>query len=517
MHTVLSIGGLIPGPIFAEHSFAILVLAGSSHLRQLIQAKDSALSEVTKELRAVKAAKSLVEVEKEQVEAEKQQVMAEKEEVEAEKLRLATTDLLTGLNNRSVFVQHLEREISDTRRTGVGFAVLALDMDNFMQVVDSFSHAASDEVLVEAAQRLRICLRDSDPLARPGGDEFLILLPAFKDPVKVGRKAREILDELRRPFIVQGREIVLTASMGIAFHPADGVDAGTLLRNADAALAQAKKTGRDRFHLFSEELNRGALERLEMQGDLRHATEENAFHLAYQPRVDLKTGKPVGMEALIRWNHALHGAIAPLKFIPLAEESGLIVPIGQWVLRQATEWTQRQFSEEGKRLRVSVNLSARQFREPDLVQKVTQILESSGLNPEDLELEITESMLMEDEKTAEEQLHKLKALGISLAIDDFGTGYSSLARLRHFPVDILKIDRAFVMVLDQPNAEKDRSVAAAMIVLGHELGMRIVAEGVETVEQLEILRELGCDEVQGYFYAKPMLEEAFLDYIGKAS
>ena len=415
----------------------------------------------------------------------------------------AYNDPLTRLPNRAFFQQALEDAIS----LGAPFSVVFVDLDRFKHVNDSLGHAAGDTLLQEVTARFERCLAAEDILARMGGDEFTLLLP--KEDNAEG-KAAALLQALAPPLLIEGHELHTAASIGISRFPRDGTDAETLLRCADLALYQAKERGRSQWQSFSPALTEAAHERLTLENSLRKAIERDELLLLYQPQVSLMTGEIIGTEALVRWQHPELGLIAPSRFIPLAEETGLIVPLGEWVLRtacrQAAVW-----EREGRSLRQSVNLSARQLGEDNLVALVRAILEETNLSPRLLDLELTESALVAQDDAAAARLAAVRALGVRISIDDFGTGYSSLAYLRRFPLDVLKVDRSFVMGLNGAGASgtdrQDQAVVRAIISMAHALDLEVVAEGVETAAQRETLRRLGCDYMQGFLYSPPVTPE----------
>lgn len=419
---------------------------------------------------------------------------------------LATHDNLTGLANRALLQDRLEQSILFAKRSGRLVAALLLDLDRFKIINDSLGHSFGDRLLQIAADRLRESVRGADTVARLGGDEFVILLAEVANEEDVGKVAKKILDRLTAPFQIADREITVTASLGISIYPQDGEDEETLIRNADIAMYQAKEEG-NAFRLYAPEMNIVVHEAMEMETDLRRALDRGELLLHYQPKIDLDSGKITGAEALVRWQHPVRGMIAPGMFIPLAEETGLILPIGEWVLEniclQIKSWQTQGFPL----VPIAANLSARQFRNDELVATIQRILQDTGLPPHLLELELTESMIMRNVQTAAETMQELNALGVSLALDDFGTGYSSLNYLRRFPVDCLKIDRSFISdVADDPSAA---AVATSIIAIAHSLGLQAVAEGVETEEQLEFLRQCACDSYQGYLYSAPLAVEEF--------
>ena len=422
----------------------------------------------------------------------------------------ATHDELTGLANRTLLKDLLEQSIHYAHRSGRMVAVLLLDLDRFKLVNDSLGHGAGDELLVAVAQRLKAIVREADTVARFGGDEFVVLLTEVASAEDVRKVAGNILRQLALPQCIEQRELTVTASLGISFYPDDGGDSATLIRNADIAMYQAKREGSS-FSCYSTEMNARLLHTLEMETALRQALDPCQFCLVYQPKVDLFSGSIVGCEALIRWKHPQRGLVSPAEFIPLAEETGLIVPIGRWALQEACRQSMAWQAAGLPPLSVAVNLSARQFRTGDLLQTVREALETSGLQPSLLDLELTESMIMDDPRSAEAAMRSLKQLGVSLSLDDFGTGYSSLNYLRRFPVDSLKIDRSFIQdVVADPSGA---SVVTSVIAIAHNLGISAIAEGVETAAQLEFLAASGCDLLQGYLFSRPVPADDFAELV----
>ncbi|HEX7102203.1 MAG TPA: EAL domain-containing protein [Nitrolancea sp.] len=413
-------------------------------------------------------------------------------------------DALTHLPNRNLFLDRLHHALARAGRNQTMLAVLFLDLDNFKVINDSLGHEVGDQLLMSVAARLSAAMRDDDIAARLGGDEFILLLEGIRDVSEAESVAQCIHDILKTPFTVGRREVFVTSSIGIAIgtSPSDRPD--ELLRNADVAMYGAKRNGRACFEVFNPEMHASAVQRLEIEQDLRQAIEHHAFRLHYQPKLDIATGEIAEMEALIRWQHPERGIILPGEFIPLAEETGLIVPIGQWVLQEACHQLRRwqiDYPERAPHM-VSVNLSTIQLRAPTLIDDIAAVLHETGLDPSCLYLEITESAVMENPELAMGTLSALKTLGVRLAIDDFGTGYSSLSYLKRFPVDLLKIDQTFIVEL--AGSEENSVIVGVTIRLAHALGMRVVAEGVEAPEQLNRLRELHCDLAQGYHISHPL-------------
>jgi diguanylate cyclase (GGDEF)-like protein/PAS domain S-box-containing protein len=438
--------------------------------------------------------------------------MALEEQLEYQALH----DDLTELPNRALLLDRLDQCVARSHRYHESIAVLFLDLDNFKLVNDSLGHAAGDDVLVLVAQRLRHAIREGDTVARFGGDEFVIVLGhpiAIEDAIDV---ANRISTAIAEPLQVEGRELLVAASIGIAFATGTQADRDDLLRHADIALYRAKSKGRNTYDVFDQTMHDAVLHRIRVEADLRRAIERDEFVLHYQPTVSLVDGAVVGVEALVRWQHPERGVVSPAEFIPIAEETGLILPLGAWILlaacRQGALWLAQ--AGDGARFSLGVNLSSRQFAQSGLVEQIADVLAETGFPAEYLALEITESDAMGDAEATIHRLRELKALGIQLAVDDFGTGYSSLAYLKRFPVDVLKIDRSFVHGLGSDDA--DTAIVAAMIGMARALGLRVVAEGVETAEQLTRLHELGCDAAQGFLFARPMSADALATTIDSA-
>jgi diguanylate cyclase (GGDEF)-like protein len=431
--------------------------------------------------------------------------ITERKQAEEMVHHLAYHDPLTGLPNRVLFNDHLTLELAHARRNKCMVAVIFLDLDRFKTINDTLGHAIGDQLLQEVAKRLRSCLREGDTVARLGGDEFMLLLPGITHGEDVAKVVRRILEVLKPPFNLDGHELHITSSMGISLYPSDGGDAETLIKNADAAMYRTKEQSRGTYQFYTPSMNAKAFERLILENDLRRALERQEFVVYYQPQVSLHTGQIVGVEALVRWQHPEKGLVPPMEFIPLAEETGLIIPLGDWVFRMACAQNQTWQKAGFSPLRVAVNLSARRFKQKGLIKDIVRILKETGLDPDYLELELTESHLMENVEATLSTLHELKAMGIHLSIDDFGTGYSSLSYLKRFPIDKLKIDRSFVLdISDNPD---DAAIAVAIIAMAHSLKLKVTAEGVETKEQLEFLRAYQCDEMQGYYFSRPVPTE----------
>ncbi len=438
--------------------------------------------------------------------------ISERKAQEAQIAFLAHHDPLTSLPNRALMIERIDRRILQAQREHSRFALLFLDLDHFKHINDSLGHTVGDLLLKDIAHRLVACVRASDSVGRLGGDEFLILLTELADAADAAQVARKIIEAMAPPFEIDGHSLATSASIGIAVHPADGKNAQDLMRSADTAMYHAKASGRNAFHFFTETMNAAAMERLMLDNAMRQALERNEFHLVYQPQICLATGRITGMEALLRWTSATYGDVPPSRFIPLAEDNGQIIPIGRWVLaeacRQACLW---QLEGRGE-MPVAVNLSALQFRRDDIVQLVQDTLRTSGLAPHLLELELTESLLLEQGSEALDTITRLKSAGIRISIDDFGTGYSSLSYIKRFRVDRLKIDRSFIRDIDAD--VDDAEIVRAIIQLGHVLRMEVVAEGVETPFQLDFLRNEGCESAQGFLFARPRPAREAFDNVG---
>jgi len=433
------------------------------------------------------------------------------EEVNAQLQHVAMHDALSGLPNRLLLADRLSQAIAQAERHQNRFAVFVVDLDRFKAINDSLGHLAGDAMLKEVARRLASVLRKADTLARLGGDEFVLVLNEIASAQDVETIAGRVLADIARPVKLSDLELHTSASIGISLFPADGTDAETLLQHADAAMYHAKKNGRNTYQLFVLAMNAFAKDRLELENGLRRALVQGEFVLHYQPKVDVRDGGIDSAEALIRWQHPTRGLTGPLDFIPLAEESGLILPIGEWVLREACRQACAWQTAGLRPLRVAVNLSAQQFRQKNLVAVVRSALNAARLEPRYLELELTESAVMHDAEQSIEILQQLSALGVRISVDDFGTGYSSLSYLRRLPLDKLKIDRAFIR--DVVTSRDDAAIVRAIVSLAHNLRLKVIAEGVETPDQLAFLRELGCDQYQGYHYSVPVPDNVFVEML----
>ena len=424
---------------------------------------------------------------------------------------LAYHDALTGLPNRPLFIDRLIVALAQANRAGTRLAVFFLDLDRFKDINDSLGHSVGDTLLKSVAERVRRCVREGDTVARFGGDEFTLLIPRIDHIEDAAKIAQKIIETLKIPFFVADRELFVTTSIGVSIFPGDGPDPETLVRNADTAMYRAKEQGRDNYQLYAPAMNARAVERLGLENQLRKALSQNELLLHYQPILAAGTKSVIGLEALVRWQHPELGLVAPGHFISVAEMSGLIVPIGDWVLRTACRqlkiW-QKKFDAD---LMVAVNLSARQFQQAELVEQIREVLQESGISPASLELEITESNAMQNAENTIYTLRELKALGVRIAMDDFGTGYSSLNYLKRFPIDTLKLDQSFVR--DVMTDATDAAIVAAVITMAHSLDLEVVAEGVETEAQLEFLTRQGCDKLQGYLFSRPHPIEKIEPYL----
>lgn len=430
---------------------------------------------------------------------------------QAEISHLAHHDILTGLCNRYSLEERLEQEILNSKRHQRALAVLFIDLDNFKSINDSFGHQIGDQFLVEIGTRLKTCTRAEDVLARIGGDEFILVLTNLNDGIEASKVAEKILSILRTPYQLPTHMFESSASIGICLYPDDAEDTETLLKNADIAMYQAKASGRNTYQFFSSKMSTLARERMEFEHDMRKALENEVFELYYQPQFNIQDRSLLGLEALLRWKDPVKGFISPERFIPLAEETGFIILLGDWVLEQACKKIASIRDEYPRQIRMAVNLSVKQLQSQDLVGRVKNLIELYNIRPGELEFEITETAAMQDPDWAIQQLLELKALGISFAIDDFGTGYSSLGYLKRLPIQTLKLDRTFVK--DIGSDRNDEEICLATIMLAHNLGLKVVAEGVETTEQLNYLAANDCDHLQGFLLCKPLPESDLSDFL----
>ena len=430
-----------------------------------------------------------------------------------ERLRqLANYDSLTGLPNRALFRDRLAQAMARSQRSGCAMALMFLDLDRFKVVNDDLGHEVGDRLLRHVSQALTQCLRAADSvtrdgeqphtLSRLGGDEFTVIIENVGGAEDAAHVARRMLEALNEPFRVGDEEIVISASIGISMYPTDDVDLDTLIRHTDMAMYRSKSLGRGTYSFFSDDLTAAVTARVSLEGSLRRAIERQEFVLHYQPKGDLRNGQVTGVEALVRWHRPGHGMVPPDRFVSVLEDTGLILPVGAWVIRAACEQLAAWDRMGLPPIRLAVNLSARQFRHLYLASLVEDSLRQNDIDPQRLEIELTESLLMEDNETTRSMLESFRRLGVRLAIDDFGTGHSSLSYIKRFSIDTLKIDRSFVQSL--PDNEEDAAICAAVIALGRSMRMNVVAEGVETAEQAQVLRDLGCDEMQGYWLGRPM-------------
>ncbi|MFZ6847841.1 sensor domain-containing protein [Undibacterium sp. RuRC25W] len=423
----------------------------------------------------------------------------------------ATHDSLTGLANRNLLNDRITQAISWAKRQNFLVGLMLLDLDHFKLINDASGHGAGDEMLKQVAQRLTQCVRDTDTVARLGGDEFVIVLTDLQTTEDIDAIAAKILESLSRPIIINGHELFVTASIGISVYPRDGDHGEILLRYADIAMYRVKEHGRNSVRQFMPEMGLTAISRLNMKSAMRRGLEHDEFVLYYQPKIDLVTQQVIGAEALVRWRHPQIGLVMPMEFIPLAEETGLILPLGEWVIAEACRQQVLWKQQRGLDLNIAINMSSRQFREDDLADRVALIIQQTGAEPKNLTLELTESMVMQDVSGTLTALKALKSLGLSISLDDFGTGYSSLSYLRRFPIDELKIDKSFIN--DIHSNQDDAAIASAIVAMGLSLGLSVVAEGVETIEQITALKDMHCSQVQGYYFSKPLDVEAFEQYL----
>ncbi|MBK9028504.1 MAG: EAL domain-containing protein [Propionivibrio sp.] len=436
--------------------------------------------------------------------------ITERRQAETRLAYMANYDSVTGLPNRHLLRERLDRAIKHEARSHRHLAIMFLDLDNFKSINDTLGHDVGDRVLQVVANRLLACLRESDTVARIGGDEFTVLVEDMTTMESIAALAQQIIDSLSLPFPLDGREMFCTVSVGIAIYPDDSESLDGLMKSADSAMYRAKEQGRNTYRFFTEDMHRRAYERLLLENRLRGALKRGEFQLHYQPQIDVASGATVGIEALLRWNDEERGLVPPVEFIGVLEDTGMIVEVGHWVLEEACAFNQSLREIGLPPIRVAVNISPRQFRQKGLVESIRQILSNTGLGAEYLDLEITESVLV-DAVDAPDVLERLSGMGVRLSIDDFGTGYSSLSYLKRFPIDTLKIDRSFVR--DIMTDSDDAAITVAIIALSRSLRLKVLAEGVETAEQLASLRHHGCDEIQGFLYARPMSGDALVAWL----
>ncbi len=436
--------------------------------------------------------------------------ITERMEAQERYQHLAHHDALTDLPNRILLLDRMQHALAQALRSDWLVAVLFLDLDRFKTINDSLGHSIGDKLLMAVTKRLQQCLRESDSIARIGGDEFSIILENIHEIHDVTVVAKKILGTIAQPFLIEEYEVYVTVSIGITMFPFDDDDIESLLKNADTTMYRAKASGGNTFEFFTAEMSKDVAKRMAMENRLRHALEQDEFVLHYQPRVDIRSGRITGAEALLRWHDKESGLVSPVEFIPMLEETGLILEVGEWVIRTACRDFKALENFNQSPLKVAVNLSCKQFQQKNLVEIIKNILNETGFTPNRLDLEITESLLVENIEMTVKILNKLHGMGIDIAIDDFGTGYSSLSYLKRFPIDHLKIDRSFIM--DIANNEADTKLVKAIIAMAHSLRMDVVAEGIETSEQLEILRNLNCEEIQGYYFSRPLPLNEFINW-----
>jgi len=452
-----------------------------------------------------------------------QRDISEKKRADAKVRRLAFFDTLTGLPNRQSFLIQVAEAIRAAKEAGSRLSILYFDLDNFKRINESLGHSTGDALLRGISKRLEQCVRRDDSVARfgksnsamqvarLGGDEFTILLRELKDPDEASAVAERILCKLREPLLLGGQQFVITPSVGIATYPDDGDDIDSLVKNADMAMYRAKSMGRNCISTFSGTMSIRSLEQLELEDSLRKAIANGDLELHYQPKLSIRSRQVIGVEALLRWTHPERGPVSPAKFVPVAEQAGLIADLGRWVLEAACRQLEAWSGTSLEAIRIAINLSGEQFRDENVDKEIIAAVARHNFDRKRLELELTESTLMKDVGATVKTLQRLKAEGMSIAVDDFGTGYSSLSYLKQFPIDALKIDRAFVSEID--SGGNDRSICAAIIALAKSMDLKVIAEGVETADQLKHLRFLGCDEIQGYFFARPMPAEAVTEFL----
>jgi len=423
----------------------------------------------------------------------------------------ATHDPLTGLPNRLLLAERANRAFTSAKTGGRGVGLLFIDLDRFKNINDALGHEAGDRLLQNVAGRVARCVRRSDTIARQGGDEFVVLVEGFQDRGDLAQVAEKILVEVAKPMTVYGKEFQITASIGISVSPVDGEDLRALLKNADIAMYRAKQQGKNIAQYYASGMNPGSVERLELEAALRRALERNELSLYYQPKVEARSGRVTGIECLLRWQHPSVGLVLPDQLVPLAEETGLIVPIGQWALRAACLQAQKWVGQGLPMFRMAVNLSARQFMSATLLHDVARTIAETGMDPRWIEFEVTESVMLPDPQQAVKLLRSLKAMGVRLTIDDFGTGYSSLAYLKRLPIDCVKIDASFIRGI--PVDASDVAITETILAMAQSLGLKVVAEGVESHDQVRFLERRGCDEMQGYYFSKPLPAEELTAYL----
>ncbi len=437
--------------------------------------------------------------------------ITQRKKAETELKYHAFHDGLTELPNRTFFDQHISLLIKNCERYNKSFAVLFIDVDSFKNINDTLGHTIGDRILKCFAQRLTSQVRNSDLVCRWGGDEFVVLFSEIENPDEVAKFSQRLLKTFEHPLTIEEHQIYLKFSIGIAFYPEDGENAEILLKNADAALYRTKESGRNHYQFYNSEMSLEIAENFALETELHQAIKNKELILHYQPQINIKTGKVYGLEALVRWKSPKLGLVGPSKFIPIAEKTGLILPVGEWVLKTACQQNKKWQQMGLPPVRVAVNLSAQQLQQPNLIETVEKTLESVGLDPQWLELEVTESILMKNTALASKTLHELRNMGVYISMDDFGTGYSSLGYLKKFTFDTLKIDQSFVRELKQ--SPEDISIISAIMTLSRGFNMRVIAEGVETQEQLNLLKQLQCEEMQGYFFSHPLSQEEVLNYL----
>lgn len=439
--------------------------------------------------------------------------ITDRKEAEAALQHVAHHDALTGLPNRSLFVDRIQLVLNEVARHGGFVAVLFLDLDHFKDVNDTLGHPVGDRLLMEVSARLLTCVRESDTVARLGGDEFAILCSSLSEPSHAAELAQRIVELIRLPYHIDGHEIHTATSIGVSIYPTDATDADRLISFADMALYKSKEKGRSTYHFFDQSMDASVQRRKTIENDLRESLQAERFILHFQPQLDLRANQVVGGEALVRWQHPLRGLISPNEFIPIAEQCGLILPLGQWIIRQSFLQAKLWHETLAAATRVSINLSAVQFRQKNMVGRIQEMVEETGVDPALIDFELTESMLVENIDEAVKAMDGLTNMGFHLTIDDFGTGFSSLAYLKKFPVNCLKIDRSFVAdIMTDPD---DRTIVRSIIQLAHNLELQVVAEGVESAEQADFLKREECDFVQGYLYGGPMTRDAFIAYLSE--